>query len=58
MIFEYVINGIAVRTGDLICTRDGDTRYIAGHFWRLIGKIIPGDVDHIVIYVGPEGRLV
>jgi len=58
MIFEYAINGIQVRTGDLICTKDGDTANITGQFWRLIGKIIPGDVDHIVIYVGPEGRCV
>lgn len=58
MIFEYVINGIAVRTGDLICTKDGDTGNITGHFWRFIGKIIPGDVDHIAIYVGPGGRCV
>ena len=58
MIFEYVINGIELRTGDLICTKDGDTANLMGQFWRLIGKIIPGDVDHIVIYVGPEGRCV
>jgi hypothetical protein len=58
MISKYVINGIEVRTGDLICTKDGDTANLMGQFWRLIGKIIPGDVDHIVIYVGPEGRCV
>ena len=58
MVYEYSINGIMVRTGDLICTKDGDTASIRGQFWRLLGKIIPGDVDHIVIYVGPEGRCV
>ena len=58
MIYEYIINGVAVQTGDLICTRDGDTANIAGQFWRFIGKLIPGEVDHIVIYVGPKGRCV
>ena len=47
-----------MRTGDLICTTDGGSADITGQFWRLIGKLIPGDVDHIIIYVGPEGRCV
>jgi hypothetical protein len=58
LVYEYPIKGIPLRTGDLICTKDGDTGSIGGQFWRLLGKIIPGDVDHIVIYVGPEGRCV
>jgi hypothetical protein len=58
MIYSYEINGLLVKTGDLICTTDGGDSIIAGQFWRLIGKLIPGDVDHIVIYVGPEGRCV
>jgi permuted papain-like amidase YaeF/Yiix C92 family enzyme len=58
MIYSYEINGLQVKTGDLICTTDGGDSIIAGQFWRLIGKLIPGDVDHIVIYVGPEGRCV
>jgi hypothetical protein len=59
MIYEYKINGLTLQTGDLICTTDGATNIdIRGQFWRLLGKIIPGDVDHIVIYVGPDGRCV
>ncbi|MCG6537028.1 MAG: hypothetical protein L7F78_20560, partial [Syntrophales bacterium LBB04] len=58
MVYEYEINGLTVRTGDLICTQDGDKGSILGKFWWLIGKLIPGDVDHIAIYVGPEGRCV
>lgn len=58
MIYEYEIEGLIVRTGDLICTTDGGGADITGQFWRLIGKLIPGDVDHIVIYVGPRGRCV
>ena len=57
---EYEIGGIKLKTGDLICTQDGstDNTDIRGQFWRLLGMIIPGDVDHIVIYVGPDGRCV
>ncbi len=58
MVYEYEINGIHVQTGDLICTTDGGADNIKGQFWRLIGKLIPGDIDHIVIYVGPGGRCV
>lgn len=58
MIHTYEIDGLKVETGDLICTTDGGGDDITGQFWRLIGKLIPGDVDHIVIYVGPEGRCV
>jgi hypothetical protein len=43
MICEYEINGLKLKTGDLICTTDGDDEDIKGHFWRLIGKLIPGD---------------
>ena len=59
MIYEYEIDGLSVRTGDIICTADGATNMdIKGQFWRLLGKIIPGAVDHIVIYIGPNGRCV
>jgi hypothetical protein len=58
MVFSFEINGLAVRTGDLICTVDGGDPVVPGEFWRLVGKLIPGDVDHVVIYVGPEGRCV
>jgi hypothetical protein len=58
MVHSYEINGLPVRTGDLICTVDGGTPIVPGEFWRLVGKLIPGDVDHIVIYIGPEGRCV
>ena len=59
MIYEYEINKLPIRTGDLICTTDGNTAPdLRGQFWRLLGKLIPGEVDHIVIYTGPEGRCV
>ena len=31
---------------------------LAGQFWRLLGRLVPGRVDHIVVYVGPGGRCV
>lgn len=58
MIYEYQTNGLEIKTGDLICTADGGDSDIRGQFWRLVGKLIPGEVDHIVVYVGPEGRCV
>jgi len=57
-IHKEIINGLEVKTGDLICTTDGGETFMAGQIWRLIGKLIPGDVDHIAIYVGPNGRCV
>lgn len=60
MIYRYTIDNIPVQTGDIICTVDGsdDANDIKGKFWRLLGKLIRGDVDHIIVYIGPEGRCV
>ena len=58
MVYSFAINGLSVKTGDLICTVDGGDPVIPGQFWRLIGKIIPGDVDHVVVYVGPDGQYI
>jgi hypothetical protein len=57
-VYDYKVNGIPVKTGDLICTVDGDPFSFIGQFWWVIGKLIPGGVDHIAIYVGPGGRCV
>jgi hypothetical protein len=58
MVFEYAINGVPVQTGDIICTTDGKPDILPGEFWRLLGRLLPGDVDHAIIYLGPEGRCV
>ena len=58
MIYRFKINGVPLQTGDLICTTDGGSVIVAGEFWRLVGKLVPGPVDHIVVYVGPGGRCV
>ncbi len=56
MVYTYEIEGIAVQTGDIICTMNGKPDILPGEFWRLIGRLVPGDVDHVAIYLGPNGR--
>ncbi len=57
-VYTYSIDGLSVQTGDLICTTSGNHENISGQLWQLVGKVIPGDVDHIAVYVGPGGRCV
>ena len=57
-VYAYEINGIPLETGDIICTIDGNPSFLIGQFWWIVGKLIPGTVDHIAVYVGPEGRCV
>jgi len=57
-VYSYTINGLPVETGDLICTTDGGGTLLAGQFWRLIGKLVPGDVDHVAVYIGPGDRCI
>jgi len=54
-LFEYELDGIPLQTGDLICTRDGSDTILAGEFWKIIGTLIPGEVDHVAVYLGPKG---
>lgn len=56
MIYSYQINGMPVQTGDIICTMNGKPDILPGEFWRLVGRLVPGDVDHVAIYLGPDGR--
>ena len=58
MIYSYEVNGLPVKTGDIVCTTNGKPNILPGEFWRLVGKLVPGDVDHVVIYLGPDGRFV
>ena len=58
MIYTYEIEGIPVQTGDVICTRNGKPDILPGEFWRFVGRLVPGDVDHVAIYLGPDGRCV
>jgi hypothetical protein len=56
MIHRYTINDLPVTTGDILCTVNGKPDILPGEFWRLVGRLVPGDVDHIAIYLGPQGR--
>ena len=58
MVYSYMINGVPLQTGDIICTTDGMPDILPGEFWRFIGGLLPGDVDHAVIYIGPQGRCI
>jgi hypothetical protein len=58
MIYTYQIEGIPVQTGDIICTMNGKPDILPGEFWRFVGRLVPGDVDHVAIYTGPAGRCV
>ena len=57
-IYTYEIEGIALQTGDIICTMNGKPDILPGEFWRFIGRLVPGDVDHVAIYIGPNGRCI
>ena len=55
-VYSYQINGMPVQTGDIICTMNGKPDILPGEFWRLVGRLVPGDVDHVAIYLGPDGH--
>ncbi len=59
MIHAYTINGLKIQTGDILCLAfDGDHAVTPGDYWRILGLLIPGEVDHVAVYIGPEGRCV
>jgi hypothetical protein len=59
MIPSYEISGLSVQTGDILCMAfDGDDVINPGDYWRILGMLIPGEVDHVAVYVGPGGLCV
>ncbi|RPI94483.1 MAG: hypothetical protein EHM40_06415 [Chloroflexi bacterium] len=58
MVYTYRIEGLSLQTGDIICTMNGKPNILPGEFWRLVGRLVPGDVDHVAVYVGPNGRCI
>src|SRR5688572_9080379 len=58
MVYTYEIEGLTLQTGDIICTTNGKPDILPGEFWRLLGRLVPGDVDHVAIYLGPDGRCI
>lgn len=57
-IYTHIYNGLQVTTGDVLCTHDGDADSLFGQIWRVLGLLVPGEIDHTVLYVGPGGRCV
>ena len=63
-VFSYRINGLPVQTGDVICTQNGAVdvdlpeAIRPGEFWHWVSQIVPGDVDHVAVYLGPRGRCI
>jgi hypothetical protein len=37
---------------------NGKPDILPGEFWRLVGRLVPGDVDHVALYLGPGGRCI
>jgi cell wall-associated NlpC family hydrolase len=58
MIYTYQIESLTLQTGDIICTMNGKPNILPGEFWRLVGRLVPGDVDHVAVYLGPDGRCI
>lgn len=57
MVYEYTVNGRRVKSGDVLSTSDG-THSIYSVGYMALGKLIPGEVDHSILYVGPDGLCV
>ncbi len=55
MIHTYTLAGLTVQTGDVFCTKNGKPDILPGEFWRLVGRLVPGEIDHVAIYLGPGG---
>jgi hypothetical protein len=58
MIHSFTLAGLPLQTGDIICTMNGKPDILPGEFWRLVGRLVPGDVDHVALYLGPGGRCI
>jgi hypothetical protein len=57
-IYTHVYNGLHIATGDVLCMHDGDPGSLFGRIWRMLGLLVPGEIDHTLVYVGPGGRCV
>lgn len=58
MIHTHKFNGLTLQTGDILCTRDGTDDNWLGRIWHWIGYLVPGRIDHAILYVGPGGRCI
>ena len=57
-VYPSLIDGLPIQSGDLICTTNGVGEILVGEFWRLLGRLVPGEVDHVAFYLGPKGLCV
>jgi hypothetical protein len=57
-IYSAILEGLELETGDLICTESGTGDILVGEFWRFLGRLLPGEVDHVIVYLGPDGLCV
>jgi hypothetical protein len=57
-IYPFAWEGLPVQTGDVLCTVNGMPGSLAGALWHGVGQLVPGQIDHCALYVGPGGRCV
>lgn len=58
MLHTFSFNGVTAKTGDILFTRDGQAGSLFGELWKLLGHVLPGDLDHCAMYLGPGIRFV
>jgi len=58
MIHTHTINGLLVQTGDIMCTTSAQRGNVFVDPFCLIGMVVPGQIKHVIVYVGPGGRCV
>jgi hypothetical protein len=59
MLYRHTLNGLEVVSGDILFTRDGVPGSPFGQVWALLGRLLlPGDLDHCLLYAGPRGRCI
>lgn len=54
-VFQETLNSLPMQTGDVICTTSGMPDILIGEFWRFLARLVPGEVDHVIVYLGPDG---
>ncbi len=58
MLHTFQFDGVAVQSGDILFTQDGEKGSLFGEFWRLIGRAFPSEFSHCAMYLGPGVRFV
>jgi uncharacterized protein YycO len=58
VLYSHSFHGVIAQTGDILFTRDGMPGSLFGEIWRLLGQILPGDLDHVALYLGPGVRFI